>query len=103
MGRPSSGWTPTNLPRLRSSTRSRRRSRVCVTPSSPSCMRMLEVLQEECPEECLTWEAWAVHQVLELLEELAVLVHHRGGRLIGQNFGRLHNSLKMGQIVISQL
>ena len=25
-------------------------------------------------QECLTWEAWVVHQVLELLEELAVLV-----------------------------
>ena len=24
-------------------------------------------------QECLTWEAWVVHQVLELLEELAVL------------------------------
>merc|ERR1712122_187649 len=45
--RPSSGWTPTSLPRLRSSTRSRRRSRVCVTPSSPSCMRTLEVLEVE--------------------------------------------------------
>merc|ERR1719206_358501 len=66
--------SPTNLPRLRSSTRSRRRWRVCATPSSPSCMRTLEVLQEECPEECLTWEAWVVHQVPELLEELAVLV-----------------------------
>merc|ERR1719494_1816226 len=72
--RPSSGWTPTSLPRLRSSTRSRRRLRVFATPSSPSCMRTLEVLQEECPEECLIWEAWEVHQVLELLEELAVLV-----------------------------
>merc|ERR1712113_677677 len=72
--RPSNGWTQTNLPRLRSSTRSRRRLRVFATPSSPSCTRTLEVLQEECPEECLTWEAWAVHQVLELLEELAVLV-----------------------------
>ena len=55
-------------------------------------MRTLEVLQVECPEvgitgllqimfinfnfvqECLTWEAWVVLQVLELLEELAVLV-----------------------------
>merc|ERR1712156_1174252 len=72
--RPSSGWTPTSLPKLRSLTRSRRRLRVFATPSSPSCMRTLEVLQEECPEECLTWEAWAVHQVLELREELAVLV-----------------------------
>merc|ERR1719333_481772 len=72
--RPSSGWTPTSLPRLRSSTRSRRRWRVCATPSSPSCMRTLEVLQEECPDECPTWEAWVVHQVLEELEELAVLV-----------------------------
>ena len=25
-------------------------------------------------QECLTWEAWVVPQVLELLEELAVLV-----------------------------
>ena len=25
-------------------------------------------------QECLTWEAWVAHQVLELLEELAVLV-----------------------------
>ena len=25
-------------------------------------------------QECLTWEAWVVLQVLELLEELAVLV-----------------------------
>merc|ERR1712088_1212112 len=37
-------------------------------------MLTLEVLQEECPEVCLTWEAWVVHQVLELREELAVLV-----------------------------
>ena len=37
-------------------------------------MRTLELLQVECPEECLRWEAWVVHQVLELLEELAVLV-----------------------------
>merc|ERR1712193_528368 len=96
--RPSSGWTPTNLPRLRSSTRSRRKWRVCATPSSPSCMRTLEVLQVECPEECLTWEAWVVHQVLELLEELAVLVLPSRSRLIGQNLGRLHNSLKMGQM-----
>merc|ERR1711962_1169642 len=72
--RPSSGWTPTSLPRLRSSTRSRRRLRVFASPSSPSCTRTLEVLQVECLEECLTWEAWEVHQVLELLEELAVLV-----------------------------
>ena len=25
-------------------------------------------------QECLTWEVWVVHQVPELLEELAVLV-----------------------------
>ena len=37
-------------------------------------MRMLELLRVECPEECLRWEAWVVHQVLELLKELAVLV-----------------------------
>ena len=34
-------------------------------------MRTLELLQVECPEECLRWEACVVHQVLE---ELAVLV-----------------------------
>merc|ERR1712018_861175 len=68
-------WLDANqLAELRSSTRSRRRWRVYATPSSPSFMRMLEVLQVECPKECLTWEAWVVHQVLELLEELAVLV-----------------------------
>merc|ERR1712179_444507 len=29
--------------------------------------------QEECQEVCLTWEAWVVHLVPALLEELAVL------------------------------
>merc|ERR1719341_1882701 len=43
------------------------------TQSSPSCMLTLAAPQEECPEACLTWEAWAVHLALVLLEELAVL------------------------------
>merc|ERR1711948_161395 len=68
------GFLPRMDLRVTASTRSRRRLRVFATPSSPSCMRTLEVLQEACPEECLTWEAWEVHQVLEPLEELAVLV-----------------------------
>merc|ERR1712012_392043 len=46
---------------------------VC-NPIITKLYQQLEVLQEECPEECLTWEAWVVHQVLELREELAVLV-----------------------------
>merc|ERR1712110_563380 len=33
----------------------------------------LVALQEECQEVCLTWEAWVVHLVLALLEELVVL------------------------------
>merc|ERR1712228_34879 len=74
MGRKKSKEWSVMLRSSRLRTRSRRRWRGFATPSSPSCMRMLEVLQEECPEECLTWEAWEVHQVLELLEELAVLV-----------------------------
>merc|ERR1719266_326536 len=52
--RPSSGWTPTNLLRSRSSTRSRRRWRLSATRSSPSFTVQLEELQEAC----LTWEAW---------------------------------------------
>merc|ERR1712113_1360346 len=47
---PSSGLMPTNSPRLRSSRRSRRRLRPCVTPSLPSCTRVQE--EQECP----TWE-----------------------------------------------
>merc|ERR550532_3143447 len=71
--RPLSGWTPTSSPRGRSSTRSRRRWKGCATQSSPSCTLTLVVPQEECQEVCLTWEAWVVHLVPALLEELAVL------------------------------
>merc|ERR1739848_52664 len=71
--RPSSGWTPTNSPRWRSSTRSRRRWKGSATQSSPSCMPTLVAPQEECQEVCLTWEAWVVHLVPALLEEPAVL------------------------------
>merc|ERR1712222_253079 len=63
----------TSATRWRSSTRSRRRWKEFATQSSPSCMLTLAAPQEECPEACLTWEAWVVHLVLELLEELAVL------------------------------
>merc|ERR1719481_1360566 len=49
----SNGSTLTNLPRLRSSTRSRRKWRVFVTRSSRSCTRG----PEECLVACLTWEA----------------------------------------------
>merc|ERR1711934_77592 len=63
----SSGWTPTSLPRWKSSTRSRRRWRVSATQSSPSCMPTLAEPQEEFQE------AWVAHLVLVLLEELAVL------------------------------
>merc|ERR1712183_39639 len=52
--RPSSGWTPTSLPRWRSSTRSRRRWRVSATRLSPSFTVQLGELQGAC----LTWEAW---------------------------------------------
>merc|ERR1712079_559378 len=63
--RPSSGWTPTSSPRLRSSMRSRRRLRLSATRSSPSFMGQPEVLLAAC----LTWEAWEVQE--ELLLEVA--------------------------------
>merc|ERR1719411_2509434 len=47
---PSSGSTPTSSLRSRSSRRSRRRWRPCVTPLLPSCTRVQE--EQECP----TWE-----------------------------------------------
>merc|ERR1719432_134871 len=51
----------------------RRRWKGCATQSSPSCTLTLVVPQEECQEVCRTWEAWVVHLVPALLEELAVL------------------------------
>merc|ERR1712181_25159 len=67
--RPSSDWTQTSWLRWKSSLRSRRRWKVFATQLSPSSMLMLVALQEVC----LTWEAWEVHLVLALLQELAVL------------------------------
>merc|ERR1712079_626853 len=51
--RPSSGWMPTRLLKWTSMPTSRRRSRECATQSSPSCTRLLAVLQVVCQEECL--------------------------------------------------
>merc|ERR1712079_744424 len=51
--RPSSGWMPTRLLKWTSMPTSRRRSRECATPSSPSCTRLLAVLPVVCQEECL--------------------------------------------------
>merc|ERR1711962_1636537 len=46
---------------------SKRKLRLCATPSLPSCM-LMSVGPEECLEVCPTWEAWAVWEVaLELL------------------------------------
>merc|ERR1711874_512110 len=64
--RPSSGLTPTSWPRWRSSPTSRRRWRLCATPSSPSCTSRLEVHQVACQ----TWEVCQVLVVLLLLEDL---------------------------------
>merc|ERR1712117_345539 len=58
----SSGWTPTNWLRWRSSRRSRRRSRQSATQSSPNCTRVQEALQEECQ----TWEVCQVAACQEL-------------------------------------
>merc|ERR1712107_393073 len=84
----SSGWTPTSLPRSRSSMRSRRRWRLSATPSSPSCMGQPEVLLEAC----LTWGAWEVQE--ELLLELAKEEQ-------AQPFRRLTKSF-LGTIVFSR-
>merc|ERR1719234_1019320 len=71
--RPSSGWTQTSWLRWKSSLRSRRRWKGFAIQSSPSSTLTLVALQEACQEVCQTWEAWAEHLVLELLQELAVL------------------------------
>merc|ERR1711963_1256578 len=78
--RPSSGWTPTSLPRSRSSMRSRRRWRLSATPSSPSCMGQPEVLLVAC----LTWEAWEVQEELHL--ELAKEEQAQPSRRLTKSF-----------------
>merc|ERR1711874_10789 len=78
---PSSGWTPTSWPRLRSSPRSRRRWRPCATPSSPSFTSLPGELQVEASRHGRDAWRWNARSWRSSIRRFRLRPNHRGGGL----------------------